>query len=258
MAELMSIAHLAIGASGSNTLERLCIGLPSIAIPIAKNQMETCIDLYNSGAIFYLNEDKKQLVNRLKNMVIKILASQKKLLRLSDTSLKIVSCTGTKEVVDFLTGNLSINKLTHREAVMADCSLYMCWTNDSKVRKNAFNTAGVSWEEHQAWFGEQIKSSNSKLLIFESKYGPVGQVRMDGDASQKRISYSVARQFRGRGIGHEMISRIVKKIQLHTSCLIAHVKEDNVASIKIFEKLKFKRTSNIKIKAISFFLQTKK
>lgn len=38
MAELMSMADLAIGASGSTTWERCCLGLPSIMVVLAENQ----------------------------------------------------------------------------------------------------------------------------------------------------------------------------------------------------------------------------
>ena len=54
MAQLMSEHHLAIGAPGTSSWERACIGLPSIIIPIADNQLEIARNIANSGAAILL------------------------------------------------------------------------------------------------------------------------------------------------------------------------------------------------------------
>ena len=54
MAELMAHSDFAIGAGGSTTWERLCLGLPSIVIAIAQNQVSTCEMLSLHHAINYL------------------------------------------------------------------------------------------------------------------------------------------------------------------------------------------------------------
>lgn len=51
MAELMAKADLAIGAGGTTTWERCCLGLPSIVIPIAKNQETITEIMCRFGAI---------------------------------------------------------------------------------------------------------------------------------------------------------------------------------------------------------------
>ena len=50
MADLMANADLAIGAPGSSALERACLGLPSLLLIIADNQIETAEELVNQGA----------------------------------------------------------------------------------------------------------------------------------------------------------------------------------------------------------------
>lgn len=51
MAELMSESDFAIGAGGSTTWERCCVGLPSIVVPVAENQIAPMKELEKLGAI---------------------------------------------------------------------------------------------------------------------------------------------------------------------------------------------------------------
>lgn len=51
MAELMQEADMAIGSGGSVTWERCCVGLPSIVVPVAENQIEPMKQLEKLGVI---------------------------------------------------------------------------------------------------------------------------------------------------------------------------------------------------------------
>ena len=54
MAELMSSADISIGASGTSTWERCCIGLPSIVMILADNQKEIAEELEREGVVVNL------------------------------------------------------------------------------------------------------------------------------------------------------------------------------------------------------------
>lgn len=51
MAELMLEHDLSIGAPGSTSWERACLGLPAIVIPLAENQQQICSVLESVGAV---------------------------------------------------------------------------------------------------------------------------------------------------------------------------------------------------------------
>jgi len=55
MASLMLEHDVAIGAPGSTSWERACLGLPSIIIPLAENQVEICRQLVQKGASLQVN-----------------------------------------------------------------------------------------------------------------------------------------------------------------------------------------------------------
>jgi len=56
MGELMAESDLAIGAAGSTSWERCCLGLPTLAIVLADNQLEAAHYLENAGAVLLLGD----------------------------------------------------------------------------------------------------------------------------------------------------------------------------------------------------------
>lgn len=254
MAELISKADLAIGAAGSATWERLYLGLPSLVIPIAENQIPLTKDLSYLRAIISLGEDDEISKKKLKAAVILLLDKPNALLEISQIGMKMVSGNGVKFLAEFISGELNEIELTHRKATVADCRLYWHWANDPEVRRSAFNSEPISWEKHQEWFTAKVSDPNTILLIFESRFGPVAQVRLDGDAKQMTISYSVARQYRGTGIGKKIISEVISARPPFTNMFMAQVKKGNIASVNIFEKLGFLRSDLLEKNAYSFIL----
>jgi UDP-2,4-diacetamido-2,4,6-trideoxy-beta-L-altropyranose hydrolase len=254
MAELMSKADLAIGAGGSTTWERLYLGLPGIVIPIAKNQIPSTTDLCDLGIIMSLGQDGKISEKRLKEAVLLLIYKPIRLLEMSQIGMQMVSGDGVKALTELISGKLNGIELTHRKATLDDCRLYWHWVNDPEVRGNAFNSEPISWEKHQEWFKAKIKDPKSILLTFECPYGPVGQIRLDGDATRKTISYSVARQYRGKGIGKKIMSEVIEGSPPFSRRFLAEVKKENLASVNIFEKLGFQRTELLQKNAYSFIL----
>jgi UDP-2,4-diacetamido-2,4,6-trideoxy-beta-L-altropyranose hydrolase len=56
LVELISRADLMIGAGGSTTWERMCVGLPAVVVSIADNQVPGNLALSKSGLINYVGE----------------------------------------------------------------------------------------------------------------------------------------------------------------------------------------------------------
>lgn len=56
IARLMSLADVCIGAGGATTWERLCLGLPTLAVAVAANQVPNCELLSERGYCYYLGD----------------------------------------------------------------------------------------------------------------------------------------------------------------------------------------------------------
>ena len=114
--------------------------------------------------------------------------------------------------------------------------------NDPIVRKNSINSEIVTWEIHKDWFTKKLDDDCSFLYVIEYKDKPIGQVRFDIREPDADISFTLDERYRGRGFGTRVLQEAIG--EFITSCknitiLNAKVKNDNVASIKIFLKLGF-------------------
>lgn len=134
-----------------------------------------------------------------------------------------------------------------RLANINDLSIYYEWANDPIVRSQAYNTSLIPYEEHKNWFEKKIVSTSSVMYIFEKDNTAFGQVRFDiRNDNTAIIDYSIAKDFRGKGLGRKMLELAIDSFKgCNNAHLIAHIKHDNVASKKIFEKCGFIKTGEI-------------
>ena len=99
MAELMSKADLAIGAGGSASWERCCLGLPCLTVAVAKNQIQAAKDLSNSGAIKLIGEVGEITLNKLRSEIKKVLNSSW-INKASKIGLSLVDAQGVKRIIE--------------------------------------------------------------------------------------------------------------------------------------------------------------
>lgn len=95
MAQLMAKADFAIGAAGSTSWERCCLGLPTIMIVIAENQRIIADHLQlNQAALIVEHPVKDKLVVELQNV------TKHDLMSLSEKSALLVDGSGCQRVLD--------------------------------------------------------------------------------------------------------------------------------------------------------------
>jgi len=72
LAGLMAKADLAIGAGGATTWERACLGLPSLVVPFADNQLESAEALARNNHIVLLKQDSFDLISIIHSSLVNI------------------------------------------------------------------------------------------------------------------------------------------------------------------------------------------
>ncbi|RLA47495.1 MAG: UDP-2,4-diacetamido-2,4,6-trideoxy-beta-L-altropyranose hydrolase [Gammaproteobacteria bacterium] len=98
MAELMATADLAIGAGGSASWERCCLGLPALLIALADNQINIAKALDVFGACIYVGRSGTTCIQDLRNAFCDLLNNPDRLKVLSDTAYSLVDGMGVDRV----------------------------------------------------------------------------------------------------------------------------------------------------------------
>ncbi|MBT3993446.1 MAG: UDP-2,4-diacetamido-2,4,6-trideoxy-beta-L-altropyranose hydrolase [Gammaproteobacteria bacterium] len=90
MAELMVQADLAIGAGGATTWERCYLGLPSITLVFAENQVKTTMDLASLGVINFLGWAHECTVHDIATSIQTAIDSPSKMKEMSSKSMRLM------------------------------------------------------------------------------------------------------------------------------------------------------------------------
>jgi UDP-2,4-diacetamido-2,4,6-trideoxy-beta-L-altropyranose hydrolase len=107
MAELMAAADLAIGASGTTTWERCCLGLPSIVLVLADNQRAVAEAMSAAGAMRNLGWHADVTSPGLAEALRMALASPDCLKAMSERSFAVMGGRGGASGVERISGRLT-------------------------------------------------------------------------------------------------------------------------------------------------------
>lgn len=102
MAELMANSSIAIGAAGSTSWERCCLGLPTLVFSLAENQIQIAKNLELTGACIYLGNLNGRNLLRLRYKLAQLLSSPDEVYNLSKNAHSIVDGLGVERVYQAL------------------------------------------------------------------------------------------------------------------------------------------------------------
>lgn len=158
---------------------------------------------------------------------------------MKDESLKIKNYQAKGDIASYKEGFNYLRtlvttkmKLKFRLVTIADANILLKWRNDPETRKSSHNSQKISKDEHIKWLKTSLKNSNRKIFIVEYKKHPVGTIRSDKKKDITELSWTVAPEARGRGIGKEMVAFFANQI---IGPIRAEVKVNNEASKRIVE-----------------------
>jgi UDP-2,4-diacetamido-2,4,6-trideoxy-beta-L-altropyranose hydrolase len=99
MADLLAGADLALGAGGGSTWERLCVGVPSIVLPLAANQLPTLAALHEAGLVVGVDPDWRA-TGSLQDALERLLDTPGERARMSAAGRRLVDGRGATRVAD--------------------------------------------------------------------------------------------------------------------------------------------------------------
>ncbi|MDQ1340145.1 MAG: UDP-2,4-diacetamido-2,4, 6-trideoxy-beta-L-altropyranose hydrolase [Campylobacterota bacterium] len=237
MAQLMNDSDIAITAGGSTVLEVLFLLLPSITIELASNQHKIVQELKKRELSIAVDECV-QIESAIKKLCD--LQTRKHLIENMRAFFKdnlqdeIVKAIKKKIYEDFKVVSASFD----------DCENLFLLANDEEVRKNSFSQNKIELNEHKAWLKKALEDKTRALFVLKLKDVFLGQIRFDKieKTDDYLISFSIAKEIRGLSLSSLIIKKSIEKFSKNhkTNKIIAHIKKENTASLKAFEKAGFK------------------
>jgi len=243
MKKTMLESDVAISASGQTLYELARIGLPTIAISVADNQMNNVRDWQRAGFIEYAGswEDKTVFTN----IIQKLELLQDNVLRYekSKRGKALVDGLGAIRVVSQCIKTFFDKNMCLRKAELKDMNNTYELSNDSEVRKYSFHIDRIDIETHKIWFADKINNPNCLLLIAEINNNFIGQLRFEKQNSQAILSISVVNEYRHLGVGRFMFQKGLHSLKAcypDLRYITAFVKKDNDISKAFFKNLNFR------------------
>jgi UDP-2,4-diacetamido-2,4,6-trideoxy-beta-L-altropyranose hydrolase len=244
LAPLIEAASLGIGAGGSTSWERLCLGLPSIVIALADNQVPIAAELGKRGLAcllgFHQYIDETAITSKLAEIIGDGLNEH-----WSQRCLSVVDGRGVQRVCAALssTGGTA---LRNRLATAVDEGLLLEWANDPATRRNALVPGKIDPATHHQWFESRLNNTDGCRIYIAETAGKVaaGQIRFERCEGGWEVHYALAPGFRGLGLGRQMLEQALAAFadEVGDVLIIGRVKGDNRASLRIFESLGFDAT----------------
>lgn len=244
MASLMAKADLCIGAGGTTNWERLCLGLPTLVIAIADNQIRICEALENDGFIRYLGTSDTVTAKYLDNALKKALGDPAWRKKAAEEGMKLIYGKGAKRAAQYLFSILPDYGL--RPMNVHDREQVLQWRNASHVRNYMFNNEIIDLNTHNAWFEKALGSQNVSHMIFEFQGKPAGLVsftHIDKQNHTCRWGFYLGEESLPQGTGMTMCLCALRYATRHlnTQHIIGYVLPHNNVSVYLHEALGFVR-----------------
>lgn len=244
MALLMLDHDIAIGAPGSTSWERACLGLPSIIIPLADNQKTIAQQLVNHKAVIAiaLNDVKQKIVKSFQVLLREWETYHKVNLALCDGRgvQRVVLCLQQVAKLGSCDFELTL-------ATSEDIKVVYDWQCHPKTRRYALNTSVPTWEEHLSWMTRKLTCTEDYFYIIRHRlsHQPAGVLRLDRQEDKNYlVSIFVNPKQYGRGVAS---SALMLADLIHPSVTLhAIVLENNRASQQLFIKARYQQVSTEK------------
>jgi UDP-2,4-diacetamido-2,4,6-trideoxy-beta-L-altropyranose hydrolase len=249
MAGLLRRAVLYIGAGGSSSWERCCLGVPGIVVAASPNQEAVCAALAEAGSHRYLGPAAAVAPEAMAHAAASLLAEHAQRDRQSKISRGLVDGLGARRMA----ARMARGTVALRPAGPDDAARVLEWRNHPEVRRHSADGAAISAADHRTWFARVLQDKSRDLLIGEDRLGPLGVLRYDVAADSANVSIYLVPQRIGKGAGAALLAsgeRWLARQRGTLAEITATVEPANGASIRMFEEAGYRRRDRQYVKRI--------
>lgn len=255
VASLMAAADFAIGAAGITSWERCSLGLPTIVITQADNQLSNAASLLRGGAAEVLGASDAVSVKDIVAAISRMLAEPDYRHRMVDCAAVMCDGLGARRFAQVIFPECARDgaPVTLRPATPADMDILFDWQTHPDTRKYFRTTQAPSRCTHEKWLRAKLVDPDCVLGILEHNGTPAGVLRFDivaeneppnqpnteSECDSYEVSILVAPDRWRLGIGTAAL-RLGRQL-LPFATIRAAVDAENAASHRLFADAGYRR-----------------
>ena len=136
--------------------------------------------------------------------------------------------------------------------------MYFEWANEEEARRNSINKEKILLETHKMWFHNKLVDPDYAIYLLCFDEIPVGGIRFEIEEDQSILSYSIAKEYRRKGLGMIILKKGISKFFCEypqVRSIGGYVHRNNLASIHSFLQVGFRINENCpaKIKDFNYY-----
>lgn len=235
LVDVMSSCNFAIVPTSTIFYELCCVRMPVLGGYFVENQKQIYDAMAQEQVILEAGDFSQYTVAGFKDLIdrkFKNIDAQAYVKRQS----AIFDGKSNRRIL----GLVNALNIGFREANMSDLERTFEWSNDEVVRKNSYNSAAITLDDHSKWFSQKIASAKTLFLIVLVNEHPAGIVRFEQEGTQAVVGILIAEKYRGQSLADQILRKSADVyFSKYTAPIRAYIKKTNQASLKSFEKAGF-------------------
>ena len=238
IAELMMNADIAIGAGGTTTWERISVGLPSIVVTTAENQVAHIKNLHHDNYLVWIGNADQVNQQTIYKALINAINNPKNLYECNYKGNHFVVGQSLETLFDLLKNGPQRESFSVRIADISDYKLLLNWDNDPNEQKECISGDFKKRRGNQFSISEQQNEETNFLFMIESKIGTIGHLYFKRIGAHYNIKFSINNFFFESVLAKQIISKAIdylKNENLFT--LNSDLKNNTFAGNQVFYKL---------------------
>ena len=256
MGSMFAWADIAVTAGGGTVWELACRGVPSLVVATAGNQEPGLDALSSAGFVVSLGTLASWDPDRAADSVAAVARDRAMRSSMSEGSRAMVDGEGARRLVRVLLSFDRQDAPSLRPVEAPDLFQLWTWANDPDARRNSFQPEPIPWATHLAWFQRITSSDSARLYLLEHRAIPMGVVRYErASEGEARVSFSVAAEFRGRGLGTKLLALSAPRARedLKVRRLFGETFRRNEASRRTFLRAGFREACGDDPERVEYF-----
>jgi UDP-2,4-diacetamido-2,4,6-trideoxy-beta-L-altropyranose hydrolase len=259
LVKIMADCDLAISAGGQTINELARLGIPTIAIAVADNQVSHLGGwLKEKFLLMELTYTQPNLESRLL-LVLNHLKKKPARDAVSKIGKQKIDGAGSKRVVQFLVEKTAGKAGYYFRTVIAkDASMIFNLSNDRLVRANSIQQESINWGNHLDWFSGKLLDDDCYFLVaFTTTDQFIGQIRFEIKGYYAEINISIDKDFRGKDLAKSLIFNASYRcfhLKPNVGHILAFIRPQNTPSIKAFSKAGYLPFQKEKINDEEYFV----